>query len=159
MENDSTSSALAATPSDSVGADSPSIVGRMLDDVVPDSALLSSWAVYPVERHIGIRLAVIGGRHYLLADTLTGYDGPSALWRIRQAQPVGAPRDGEGYIASCALTGADASDGTVVARVTLSAEETLSPVHAAWRLDPETWQFRPFPTDSLVCYNEGGGAP
>lgn len=132
-------------------------VGKLLSDVVPDSSLLSSWAVYPVERHIGIRLALVGGRHYLLADTLVGYDGPAALWRIRQAQSVDAPRAGEGYVSSCALPGADAADGTVVARVTLSAGEALTPIHAAWRLDPATWQFRPFPTDSLSCYNEGGG--
>ena len=28
----------------------------------------------------------------------------------------------------------------------------------AWRLDPSTWRFRPFPVDSLSCYNEGMGA-
>ncbi|MFP5354069.1 MAG: hypothetical protein ACLGIK_02795 [Gemmatimonadota bacterium] len=139
------------------GTDPPSLVGKLLGEVVPDTALLSSWAVYPVERHVGIRLALVGGRHYLLADTLVGYDGPTAVWRIRQVQAVEAPAAGEGYVGSCALPGADAADGTVVARVTLSAGEQLTPIHAAWRLDPAIWQFRPFPTDSLNCYNEGGG--
>ena len=37
--------------------------------------------------------------------------------------------------------------------------EALTPIHSAWRLDPATWHFRSFPTDSLACYNEGGGNP
>lgn len=153
-----TSSAAAASVAQATGGtDVPSFVGKLLGEVVPDSALLASWAVYPVERHVGIRLALVDGQHYLLADTLVGYEGPTALWRIRQAQAVDAPRPGEGYVGSCALPGADAADGTVVARVTISAGETLTPIHAAWRLDPATWQFRSFPTDSLSCYNEGGG--
>lgn len=135
------------------------LIGRLLSDVVPDSALLSSWGMYPLERHIGIRLALIGGEHYLLADTLDGYDGDRPRWRIRQAQRVEAARPGEGWVGSCAIGTADASDGTVVARVTLSAGEALTPIHSAWRLDPATWHFRSFPTDSLACYNEGGGNP
>lgn len=152
------SSAAAASVAQATGGtDVLAFVGTLLSEVVPDSALLASWAVYPVERHVGIRLALVDGRHYLLADTLVGYEGPTALWRIRQVQAVEAPRAGEGYVGSCALAGADAADGTVVARVTLSANEALTPIHAAWRLDPANWQFRPFPTDSLDCYNEGGG--
>jgi hypothetical protein len=131
-------------------AASPSLVGRLLDDVIPDSALFGSWTVYPIERRVGIRHVVLDGAHLLLADTLDGYDGDRARWRIRQVQPVDAPRPG-------ALPGADASDGTVVARVTLSPDESLTPIHAAWRLDPSTWRFASFPTDSLACYNEGGG--
>jgi len=138
-------------------ATAAALVGRRLDDVVPDSALFGSWAVYPVERRIGIRHVVLDGQHLLLADTLDGYDGDRARWRIRQVQPVDALRPGEGYVASCALPGADAADGTVVARVTLSPDESLTAVHAAWRLDPSTWRFAPFPTDSLSCFNEGGG--
>lgn len=134
-----------------------SLVGRLLDDVVPDSALFGSWVVHPVERRIGMRYVVLEGAHLLLADTLEGHDGDRARWRIRQVQPVAAPAAGEGYVASCALPGADAADGTVVARVTLSPDEALTPIHAAWRLDPSTWRFAPFPTDSLACYNEGGG--
>lgn len=133
------------------------LVGRLLHEVVPDSALYGSWTVYPIERHVGIRYVVLDGRHLLLADTLVGYDGASARWRIRQAQTIVTPRPGQGYVASCALRGANAADGTVVARVTRSANEALEPVHDAWRLDPATWRFAPFPPDSLACYNEGGG--
>lgn len=94
---------------------------------------------------------------WLLADTLVGHDGPKALWRIRAALELPAPAAGEGYVSSCAIGDADASDGTVVARVTMSASESLTPIHAAWRLDPVEWRFRAFPADSLSCYNEGGG--
>ncbi len=135
------------------------LIGQLLDSVAPDSALLSSWGVFPLERHIGIRLVAINGEQYLLADTLVGYSGDRARWRIRQAQRVEAAKAGEAWVGSCAIGGADASDGTVVARVTLSAGEALTPVHSAWRLDPATWQFRRFPVDSLSCYNEGGGNP
>lgn len=135
------------------------LIGQLLDSVAPDSALLSSWGVFPLERHIGIRLVSVNGQHYLLADTLVGYNGDRALWRIRQAQRVEAAKPGEAWVGSCAIGSADASDGTVVARVTLSAGEALTPVHSAWRLDPATWQFRAFPVDSLSCYNEGGGNP
>lgn len=145
-----------ATP---VTAPEPPLIGQLLDSIAPDSALLSSWGVFPLERHVGIRLVAINGQHYLLADTLVGYDGDRARWRIRQAQRVEAAREGEAWVGSCAIGHADASDGTVVARVTLSAGEALTPVHSAWRLDPVTWRFRQFPVDSLACYNEGGGNP
>jgi len=134
------------------------LIGKLVDDVVPDSAYLSAWGVYPLERHIGIVLARVDGAHYLLADTLVGYDGPRARWLIRQAQRVEGAGKGEAWVASCAIGKADASDGTVVARVTLGDGDALTPIHAAWRLDPATWRFRPFPTDSLTCYNEGMGA-
>lgn len=134
------------------------LIGKLVDDAVPDSAYLSAWGVYPVERHIGIVLARVGGAHYLLADTLVGYDGHRARWLIRQAQRVEEAGKGEAWVASCAIGKADASDGTVVARVTLGDGDALAPIHAAWRLDPATWRFRPFPTDSLTCYNEGMGA-
>lgn len=149
-----------ASPTDAAGDPATVVrvlVGRLLHEIVPDSSLHASWAVSSVERHVGIRHVVLGGSHYLLADTLVGYEGPTALWRLRQAQPIPAPAPGEGYIASCALPKADAADGTVVARVTRSAGESLSPVHAAWRLDPASWSFAAFPTDSLSCYNEGSG--
>ena len=148
---------LAAACAPSPNDPAPRLVGQLLDEVIPDSALYGSWRVYPLERYVGIRHVVVDGRHVLVADTLDGYDGSSARWRIRQAQTVETPRAGEGYVASCALPGADAADGTVVARVTLSANEALEPVHDAWRLDPATWRFAPFPPDSLACYNEGGG--
>lgn len=131
--------------------------GHLLHEVVPDSALMASWTVYPTERRIGLRLVDVDGLWMLLADTLVGYDGPKALWRIRAARKIPAPAEGEGYVASCAIGDADAADATVVARVTMSANESLSPIHAAWRLDPVGWRFNDFPADSLSCYNEGGG--
>lgn len=147
-----------ATDSAAPASADGTLIGKLVGDVVPDSAYLSAWGVYPLERHIGIVLARVGGAHYLLADTLVGYDGPRARWLIRQAQRVEAAGKGEAWVASCAIGKADASDGTVVARVTLGDGDTLAPIHAAWRLDPATWRFRPFPTDSLTCYNEGMGA-
>lgn len=156
---DSVATAPPIQPSAASPASSPesALIGQLLDSIAPDSALLSSWGVFPLERHIGIRLVAVNDAQYLLADTLVGYDGDRARWRIRQAQRVEATKAGEAWVGSCAIGGADASDGTVVARVTLSAGETLTPVHSAWRLDPATWQFRQFPVDSLSCYNEGGG--
>ncbi len=164
-EVDPSADSVAATPPGVPSTTAPAsrpestLIGQLLDSVAPDSALLSSWGVFPLERHIGIRLVVVNRQHYLLADTLVGYDGNTARWRIRQAQPVEAAPAGEAWVGSCAIGNADASDGTVVARVTLSAGEALTPVHNAWRLDPVSWQFRPFPADSLSCYNEGGGNP
>ena len=146
-------------PGATAGASSDSsLIGKLVDDVAPDSAYLSAWGVYPLERHIGIVLVRVGVQHYLLADTLVGYDGPRARWLIRQAQRVEGAAKGEAWVASCAIGKADASDGTVVARVTLGDGDTLAPVHSAWRLDPSTWQFRRFPVDSLTCYSEGMGA-
>jgi len=147
-----------ASPTDTAAAPDPhSLIGLILHESLPDSSIQASWTMYPLERRIGIRHVTFGGRHLLIADSLVGYDGPIASWRIRQVQPVETPGAGEGYVASCAITGANAGDGTVVARVTHSLSEDLS-AHAAWRLNPVTWRFRPFPVDSLSCYNEGGGS-
>ena len=45
--------------------------------MVPDSAYLSAWGVYPVERHIGIVLARVGGAH--TADVVEAATGIN-LW-------------------------------------------------------------------------------
>jgi len=133
------------------------LLDRLLDDVVPDSALWGSWGLYPLERHIGLRVAQLADGWWLLADTLVGYDGPRAQWRIRAALAVPAPRPGEQYVGSCMRTGATENDGTIVARVTLSTGEELKSIRGAFRLDPATRRLVPFPADSLSCYNEGGG--
>lgn len=133
------------------------LIGRLLHEVVPDSALWGSWTVYPIERRIGLRVAQLADGWWLLGDTLAGYDGPTAHWRVRAARQVPAPRQGEQYVGSCLLTGATENDGTIAARMTRSAGEALTPIHGAWRLDPGRWRFTPVPVDSLACYNEGGG--
>jgi hypothetical protein len=152
----SDSATLSATQGRDVAA-AARLVDRLLDDVVPDTALWGSWAVYPLAQRIGIRVARLADGWWLLADTLVGYDGPKAQWRIRAALAVPAPRPGEQYVGSCMRTGATENDGTIAARVTLSTGEELKPIHGAFRLDPETWRLVPFPVDSLSCYNEGGG--
>ncbi len=137
-------------------ASTASLVGRLVDDVVRDSALQASWALEPLERHLGIVHATIGDAHYLLADSLVGYDGPRARWLIRQAQRVSTPGPGEAWVTSCVISGTDARDGTIVARVTLTPDDSLPTPHDAWRLDPAAWRFTPFPPASLSCFNEGG---
>jgi hypothetical protein len=141
-------------PPDTSGA---VLVCRLLDDVVAVTALQASWALQPLGRHVGIVHAAIGATHYLLADSLVGYDGPEARWRIREAQRIAAPRAGEAWVTSCVVAGAASSDGTIVARVTLTPDDTLPTPHEAWRLDAVAWRFSPFPAATLSCYNEGGG--
>ncbi len=156
--------ALSYRPSDPLGVvgvapeeSGGELVGRFVDNVAPDSRLQASWSLYPTEHHVGIVHVAIAGAHYLLADTLVGYDGPKARWRIRQMQRIPAPDAGEAYVTSCALAGRNAADGTIVARVTLTRGDTLPSPHAAWRFDPLTWRFLPLPTNALSCYNEEGG--
>ncbi len=133
------------------------LLGRLVDDVVSDSALQASWALQPLERHVGIVHATIGNSHFLLADSLVGYDGPKAQWRIRQAQRIAAPSAGEAWVTSCVVAGGESSDGTIVALVTLTPDDSLPTPRDAWRLDPVAWRFAPFAAATLSCYNEGGG--
>lgn len=132
------------------------LVGRLIDDVVTDSSLQASWALEPLEQHVGIVHAVVGQAHVLLADSLVGYNGAKAMWRIRQAQSIAAPRPGEAWVTSCVVGGTDVRDGTIVARVTLTADDTLPTPHDAWQLDRATWRFSPYPPAALSCFNEGG---
>lgn len=133
------------------------LIGRLIDEVVGDSALEASWSLEPIERHTGIVHARVGATHYLLADSLVGYDGPRAQWRIRQAQSVSPPRPGEAWVTSCVVAGTESRDGTIVALVTLTPDDTLPTPHDAWRLDPVAWRFTPYPPATLSCFNEGGG--
>lgn len=132
------------------------LVGREIDDVVRDSSLQASWALEPLERHVGIVHAIVGQAHLLLADSLVGYDGAKAIWRIRQAQRIAAPRPGEAWVTSCVIAGTETRDGSIVARVTLAPDDTLPTPHDAWRLDPVAWRFSPYPPATLSCFNEGG---